>query len=190
MALLDEHRHPLVPQDSASEAGVTYAEVRDWAWWLQLFTVDDLADSMMCDRSIAQRGINALLWHGICFDTGEEIDGDPVISYVPLPPGPREHPTRAPEWRTCVQDLVPPDRGKPVRLVDNTKRRDAMQGTGGARVRIRQRDKAYEAMEAAKQTRRERQAKKRQDELQGRINRQKGKTKTHAVDRNGKVGEQ
>lgn len=175
-----EH-HALTPE-ARGETGVTYSEVRDWAWWLQVFTASDLADAMACDVSIAQRGINALLYHGTCYDTGDEIGQESIISYTPLPPGPTHHFTHPPEWRTCVQDLVPPHRGMPVRLVDNTKRRDQMQGTGGARIRIKQRDKAYEQMQAAIESRKEAQAQRRARELQGQTNKQRGKTKTHVVD--------
>jgi hypothetical protein len=181
-----EH-HDLVPA-TQPESGVTYSEIRDWAVWLDLFTASDLAYSMGCSDEVAQRGINALLWHGICEDTGGiDTMGDPIIGYIPLPPGPNEHWTGAPEWRTCVQDLIPPHRGMPIRLIDDTKRRNQMQGTKGARLRIKQRDKAYETQLAANEKRAEEQKRRKQNEAQ--VNKQKGKTKTFAVDKTGKVTE-
>jgi hypothetical protein len=179
--MLSERRSDLSP--ASSSFGVTYSEIRDWAWWLQMFTAADLADAMGVSHWVAERAVTALLWHGVCEDT-ETVDGlgERVISYVPLPPGPREHATQAPEWRTCTQDLVPPHRGMPVRLVDNTERRNQMQGTGGARIRIKQRDAAYEAMQAAKEERVMQQRAKIDKEKQGKTNKQKGKTRTHAVE--------
>lgn len=138
---------------------VTYVEIRWWARYLRVFTASDLADAMGVDLSVGERGIKALLWHGIVDDTGEEIDGpggsEQVVEYAPLPPGPKTHetPHTPPPW------MLPPElashrihtpRGMPVRLVDNTDRRNQMQGTGGARIRIKQRDKAYERMMEAK----------------------------------------
>lgn len=184
--MTDTRRHLLTPE--AQPTGVSYSEFIFWAATLKVFTVEDLCDTMGVSPHVAQRGITALLWHGICEDTGDlSSAGDPIISYVPLPPGPNEHPTQAPEWRTCQQDLVPPGRGLPIRLVDNTKRRNLMQGTGGTRLQVRNRDRAWEKAEQAKLDRAERQRQQRNAEKQGRVNKQKGKTRTFMVDRKGDV---
>jgi hypothetical protein len=136
-------------------ATVTYDEIRWWAIYLDTFTASDLADAMGVDVSFGEKGVKALLWHGICEDTGEELDGpfglpERVISYIPLPPGPKEHETKPPEWRStpgCYE--LAPVRGMPIRLIDNTERRNQMQGTGGARLRVKQKDRAYERMQEA-----------------------------------------
>ena len=47
------------------QTSVTYAEVRTWAIWLDRFTASDLADVMGVSYEVGQRGVNALLWHGI-----------------------------------------------------------------------------------------------------------------------------
>lgn len=141
---------------------VTYVEVRWWAVWLDKFTARDLADAMGVSLEVGERGVKALLWHGICEETGvvwEGPDGpERVIGYKPLPPGPRDAFTHTPEWKTtpgCYAEA--PVRGLPIRLVDNTDRRNMMQGTGGSRVRIKNRDKAYQRMQDAVAARREKQ---------------------------------
>src|SRR3954469_13212204 len=96
---------------------VTYTEVRWWAIYLDTFTASDLADAMAVSRPVAQRFIRALLWHGICEDTGDELDGEygsePIISYVPLPPGPNEHETQTPVERLVGYTDVIEVRGMP-----------------------------------------------------------------------------
>lgn len=152
--------------------GPTYAEARQWIVWLQVFTPGMLADSMGVHEEVATKFIKAAIWHGIIESTGDHINGsgpaEDIYSYVPLPPGPNVHWTGTPEWLAvagCYADA--PRRGVPVRLVDNTDRRNAMQGTGGARIRIRNRDRAYEAMQQSKMDRAERARQKQKAKSQG-----------------------
>jgi hypothetical protein len=133
--------------------GPTYAEARMWMRWLDVLTPADLADAMAIDERVAEGFIRGAVFYGIVEDTGDRLsDQEPIYSYVPLPPGPTEHPHRQPEWRDasigCYSDVKSP-RGMPVRIVDNTKRRNEMQGTGGARIRHKQKDKMWEAKLAA-----------------------------------------
>lgn len=90
--------------EAAADTGrATYAEVRRWAVWLECFTARDLANAMGVNLEVGRRGVKALLWHGICEDTGDAVSGpegpEAIISYVPLPPGPREHVTEVPPER-------------------------------------------------------------------------------------------
>lgn len=157
---------PIQPTPSEDSQAVTYVEVRWWAVWLDKFTARDLADAMGVSLDVGQRGVKALLWHGICEQTGvvwEGPDGpEPVVGYKPLPPGPTDAFTHTPEWKTTpgCYSLAPRNRGMPVRLVDNTDRRNMMQGTGGGRVRIKNRDKAYERMQEAIENRKTKQKEK------------------------------
>lgn len=148
--------------EPVANVGVTYNEIRWWAVWLDKFTAADLADAMGVNVEVGERGVRALLWHGICEHTGVEFDTPygqmPVVSYKPLPPGPTHHPTRPPEWKTTPGcGSLAMATGMPVRLVDNTKRREAMQGTGGGRLRVKNRDRAYERMQEAIRKRAEKQ---------------------------------
>lgn len=89
--------------------GVTYAEVRQWAVYLKTFTASDLASSMRTTQEVGERGVKALLWHGICRDTGDWIPGpdgepEPLIEYIP------------PVYRIYNREKVPP----PERVVGYT----------------------------------------------------------------------
>jgi hypothetical protein len=103
--------------------GATYAEVRRWAVWLKMFTADDLAQAMGVSVAVGERGIKALLWHGICRDTGDTLPGStgpqPLIEYVPLPE------------RIYNREKVPP----PERVVGYTE----LFGRRGFQVSLRQR---------------------------------------------------
>ena len=141
--------------------GPTYAEARMWIRWLNIFTPSDLADAMAVHQEVASRFVKAALWHGIIEDSGDSINGsgprEQIYHYKPLPPGPKVHATMTPEWLAtpgCYAEA--PARGLPVRLVDNTQRRNLMQGTGGARLRVKNRDRAWERMQQAKMDRSER----------------------------------
>lgn len=106
---------------SPSQA-VTYAEVRAWARWLQAFTARDLASALHCSLPVAERGVKALLWNKVCLDTGDTLPGpdgpEALIEYVPIPPGPREHPTETPPEivvaREAGGDPLRQPRGMPV----------------------------------------------------------------------------
>jgi hypothetical protein len=102
--------------------GATYAEVRRWAVWLKMFTADDLAQAMGVSVAVGERGIKALLWHGICRDTGDTLPGpdgpQALIEYVPLPE------------RIYIREKVPP----PERIVGYTE----LFGRRGFQVTLRQ----------------------------------------------------
>lgn len=101
-----------------SGQGATYAEVRRWAVWLKTMTARDLAAVMGVTLEVAERGVKALLWHGICEDTGDTLSGpdgpERIISYVPLPAGPREHVTLTPPERIVGYTEILSPRGRQV----------------------------------------------------------------------------
>lgn len=159
--------HAFVPQAAPTGSGVTYSEVRDWAVWLNLFTAEHLADSMGVDTSIGERAIRALLWHGICEDTGSWINGYPLIQYKPLPPGPNDHYTYPPEWRTCEMEIIEP-RGMPIRIRSDRDTRRKMAGDMSARRRLKLQEERYQAMVRAQQERAEKQKSKLPKWMRGR----------------------
>jgi hypothetical protein len=132
--------------------GPDYTEARLGFTILRVFTPSDLADLLGTDTELASRFIHAGCLHGILTDLDVSINGsgpaEGLYEWKELPPGPTHHFTREPEWKSTpgCYELAPRNRGLPVRLVDNTKRRDMMQGTGGARLRVKNRDRAYERM--------------------------------------------
>lgn len=91
---------------------VTYAEVRRWARWLDTFTATDLANALHADHAVAVRGVKALLHQGVCVDTGDTLDGEQLIEYVPLPAGPREHFTEPPPEIVVPREMG----GDPLRV--------------------------------------------------------------------------
>lgn len=102
--------------------GITYAEIRTWAIWLETFTAQDLADTLGVPLEVGERGVKALLWHGICEDTGDRIRGragtEPIIRYIPHVPGSPPRPKHPPpevvlyfEWGG---DPLKMPRGMPV----------------------------------------------------------------------------
>lgn len=143
---------------------VTYAEIRDWAVWLQLFTASDLADAMGVNIEWGRRGVKALLWHGICEDTGDVIDGpfgpEPIIGYVPLPPGPKHHPHGILPEVIAVSQMggfeIFNQRGVPVRIRTERQMRKSL-STPGARQTHKNRERAYELQEEARRRRAEEQ---------------------------------
>jgi hypothetical protein len=152
---------------------VTYSEIRSWAVWLHTFTASDLADAMGVDLYWGQRGIKALLWHGICEGTGEFLDGpdgpEEIISYKPLPPGPNEHPHGPlPEVIAVVQmggfEILSP-RGQAVRIRTERQMRRSL-STPGARQHHRNRERAWERAEQAKMERAEQQRLKARQEAE------------------------
>jgi hypothetical protein len=92
-----------------------------------------------------------LIFNGTVADTGDRIPGEdgrlePIYSFVPLPPGPKEHPVESPEWRTTpgVYDLAP-ERGRPV-VLDNRERDMRIMAIPGARQRLKMRKVARERL--------------------------------------------
>lgn len=161
--------HDLVPSGNGHAVGVTYAEVRDWATWLGAFTASDLAYSMAVDQAIADRGLRALLWHGAVEPTGDWIDGpvgpEEIVHYVTFkyPPDPNEHPHEPPEWVTCDREILCP-RGLPIRMISDRDRRKAMSSNMAMRRVLKERDRRWNEMEAAKLARAEKQKAKAQKE--------------------------
>lgn len=152
---------PVLVQAPAA-VGVTYVEIRWWARWLEIFTASDLADAMGVDVSVGEKGIKALLWHGLVEDTGEFLEGpfgllERVVEYKDprLLPGPKLHPVQTPPEKLVGYTEVLCVRGLPIRLIDNTERRNMMQGTGGGRIRMKLKDARFDAMQQAKMDRAE-----------------------------------
>lgn len=143
-------------------AAATYSEVRWWAVWLDTFTASDLAQAMGVSYEVGRRGIKALLWHGIVLDTGDTIDGpegpEQIITYKPLPPGPRFHPHETPPEIAVpgAYSLAPP-RGRPVPANLNGASRRRVASTPGQAKKLRDREAARAAMEAAQKARAEKQ---------------------------------
>lgn len=143
---LATHQRPLTPE--ADGLGVTYAEILSWAVWLAIFTPTELAQAMAVDPEVAARGVTAMIFHGAVEDTGDVVDGpdgpESLFSYrtFAFPADPRTHPSKAPEWQTCEQEILC-QRGLPIRLVDNDRHRQSMPGE---RHRMKLRQKRYERM--------------------------------------------
>lgn len=131
-----------------------YQEARMWFVYLRVFTATDLADDMGIHPDLAVRFIAAGVWHGIIMDSGDRINGrgpsEPIYEYVPLPPGPREHPTRPPEWKStpgCYE--LAQATGMPVRIRSDRDTRRLL-STPGSRHRMKLREQAYLRQEQAK----------------------------------------
>lgn len=141
---------------------VTYTEVRQWIYWLQVFTTSDLADAMGTTYDVADSFVFAAEVHGIIENTGDSVNGrewgeEAIFAWVPLPPGPRRAFTRIPEWRTTpgVYDLAP-RRGFPIRIrTDKEARRHGALPGQGHQYRLR--EKRFSKMEDAKRERAEKQ---------------------------------
>jgi hypothetical protein len=137
---------------NGSEA--TYDEARAWAVWLDTFTTSDLADAMAINRSAAQGFMIGLMFNGTIADTGDRAVGEdgrsePIYSFVPLPPGPKEHFTdRPPELVTPGVYELAPARGRPV-FIEDLERKGRIMSTPGTRHRQRLRQLARERMDEA-----------------------------------------
>lgn len=143
---------------SALDLGANYAEARVWIVWLQVFTVGDLADSMYVDHSVAGHFVTAAEWHGIIENTGElqqGPNGEEVIwSYVPLPPGPTDHPTKTPPEKLVGYNEVLCARGMPVRVRSDRDSRRLL-STPGSRHIMKMREKRYKDMMEKREVQRE-----------------------------------
>lgn len=111
--------------NGSAPGAVTYAEIRKMARWLGIFCASDLADSLHAHHAVGVRGVKALLHQGVCTDTGDTVDGEQLIEYVPLPDGPREHWTDTPPEvevpRAAGGDPLRQPRGMPVGMRVRTK---------------------------------------------------------------------
>lgn len=86
-----------------------------WARWLQVWTPRELAESMAISPQLGERFCRALEFNGTARDTGARMGDEPIWEYVPLPPGPRHHPTHLPpELATPGVYSEAPRRGMPV----------------------------------------------------------------------------
>lgn len=139
----------------------SYAEARSWIDWIRVFTVSDLADTMVVDWNVAEQFTKAASWHGIIFDTGDVDRGEIIWEYVPLPPGPTHHPHGPIEWKDTpgIGELAPRTRGMPIRIRSERDMRRILSTSGAAAVH-RRRQKAYERQLEAVAKRKEAQAKK------------------------------
>lgn len=114
---------------------------------------------MAVPTEVVQGYLFGLIYNGTIYDTGDRVNGsgpeEALYSYVPLPPGPREHPNFAPEWVITpgVGELAP-RRGMPVRIRTERDQRRTL-STPGARQKKKQQEKNYERMQVAKAKRSE-----------------------------------
>lgn len=142
----DEYEDTYYELPAPVEARVSYSEIRWWSRWLDTFTASDLADAMGVDLSMGRKGIKALLWHGICEDTGDMLDGpegpEPIIHYIPLPPGPREHYTMVPPERMVGYTEILSPRGVVVRIRTDRDTRKNL-STPGTRHKMKLAEKRY-----------------------------------------------
>jgi hypothetical protein len=151
------------PQHSA----LTYSEIREWAVILGAFTASDLARAMGVDYDVGRRAVNALCMQGICANTGDMLDGphgyEPVIEYVPPPPGPTHRESGPDPVETAISQAgrISVQRGTPVRIRTERQMRRSL-STPGARQQHKNRERAYERQEEAKEKRRKRQQAKAQ----------------------------
>lgn len=178
---------------SFTDAGVSYAEARVWIVWLQLFTVSDLADSMYCDHTVAESMVKAAVWNQIIEDTGDRMDGpygeETIWSYIPLPPGPNEHPHKTPPEKLVGYDEVLCPRGLPVRIrTDRDTRR--LLSTPGSRHIMKMRDARYKEMMEKREVQRDTKRRKYQQAMQSGDEKKIRKYRRFSkIDSNGKVEE-
>lgn len=142
---------------------VTYDETRAWTVMLREFTPGDLADVMGVNDEALEGFLFGLLFNGTIEEVGRRNGHgrglEELYRWVPLPPGPREHPTGVPEWRSpgCYSEVLTP-RGMPVRIrSDRDNRRLMGQGSGGARRQLIMAERAWQRQQEAVARRREEQ---------------------------------
>lgn len=146
---------------------VTYAEVRRWARWLGVFTASDLADSVRCSHDVAEKFIKALTWHGICEETEDIIDGyygpEYIVEYIPIPHQVHNRRKDTPPETIAVIEMggfqLFNVRGEPVRIRSDKGTRKLM-STGGTRMKLLARERAYERQQEAIRKRREKDRKR------------------------------
>jgi hypothetical protein len=96
---------------------LSYDEIREWAVILGAFTASDLARAMGVADEIGQRAVTALCTQGMCVNTGDMLDGpsgyEPVIEYVPPPPGPTSYDGGPDPVAQSVDARRAPDAQKP-----------------------------------------------------------------------------
>jgi hypothetical protein len=154
---------------------VTYSEVRWWARLLNTFTADDLCQAIGVDESLGPRFVTALTWHGIVRDTDEVYQNgsgpEPIYEYIPLPPGPKEHPHYMPPEIMAVLEMggfeILSPRGMPVRLRNDKeeRRKGSVAGTGN-KLRLKLKEERYKKMVEARERRAADAEAKRQAKLQ------------------------
>jgi hypothetical protein len=138
---------------------LSYDEIREWAVILGAFTASDLARAMGVADEIGQRAVTALCTQGMCVNTGDMLDGpsgyEPVIEYVPPPPGPTSYDGGPDPVAQAVRDArIEVDRGTPVRIRTERKMRRSL-STPGARQMHKNRERAYQRQEDAREKRRQ-----------------------------------
>lgn len=144
----------------------SYAEARSWIDWIRVFTPSDLADTMVVDLAVAERFVKAAEWHGIISNTGDFDGREYIYEYVPLPPGPRHHPHKAPPEVAEGYDVESfpwiRSRGMPIRIRTERDMRRILSTSGARSVHVR-REKAYKKQQEAVALRRKKQIEKRED---------------------------
>lgn len=159
-----------------------YSEARTWFQWSDIFFPSDIADYMGIDVSVAERLCDAAVWQRIIVKT-DDFDGrEYLYEYLPLPPGPRNHPSGTPPERVVGYIEILSPRGQPVRIRTERDMRRSM-STPGARGKINRREARYRAMQEAVEKRKLKQQQRAEDEPRWR----KAKKNSIAVQRNGKL---
>lgn len=140
--------------------GLSYGEIRDWAVILGCFTASDLAREMGVGYETGRRAVGALCMQGMCRATDDMLDGpqgyEPIIEYIPPPPGPTKRPTGPPGPETIA--ISTPPRGVPVRLA-TPRARDNLRTPGRAQKQ-KNREREYQRIRQAELERARRYAKK------------------------------
>lgn len=141
---------------------LTYAEIREWAIALGTFTASDLARAMGVDHDTGVRSVNALCRQGMCLNTGDMLDGqhgyEPIITYVPPPPGPSSRPQTPDPVQQAVSQAgrIIVQRGDPVRIRTHRATARAL-STPGSAQKHKNRDREYDKQQEAKAERAEKQ---------------------------------
>lgn len=108
----------------------TYAEAVAWARWLEVFTALELSESMAIAPQLALRFVKALVWNGSVRPVDALMNGHgelDIVEYIPLPPGPSEHPHETPpELATPGVYSETPRRGLPVSMSAGRSRRSGV----------------------------------------------------------------
>lgn len=157
---------------------LSYGEIREWAIILGAFTASDLARELGVDIDVGRRAVGALCLQGVCANSGDLLDGpfgyEPVIEYVPPPPGPtrREYGPDPVQTAISQAERITVDRGAPVRIRTERQMRRSL-STPGARQHHKNRDRNYQRMQDAVEERRQKQKAKAAQEPQYKRKKQK-----------------
>lgn len=143
--------------------GVTYAEARRMARWLNAFTPRELAQALRVHEAVGERFVKAMLWPNhaggsVIEDTGIELEGpegtERLYEVVPLPPDEEHRPKHTPPHIAAVHEmfgglLLYDLRGRPVRIRTERQLRIAMSTPGSRQLHVN-REREYQRQLAAR----------------------------------------